>query len=88
MPLYTWVVTWRGDSYVHQDRRSNFRGWTEWAKVPPGALAHFSPALQAELYRQPLYAPWESLPNRRNVWRKQLELDGSPFVVTVVQTVG
>jgi hypothetical protein len=38
MPLYTYVATYRGASYIVQHRRSNFQGFGDWIQALPAAL--------------------------------------------------
>ena len=53
MPLYTYVVTYKGDTYVAQDKKSNFKGFvSSWTSdLPLGALKGLTPSLAKELQR-------------------------------------
>ena len=85
MPLYTYVTTYKGASYVAQDRRSNFKGFPGWIQeMPANALPGLTPALRKEL--NPYQGDFESVPNRQNVWRKSLIVGGSELVVLAIQT--
>ncbi len=87
MPLYTYVLTFRGASHVAQGRHSNFRGFTtSWVdEVPANALPGFG-QLRSELSRKAAIGGFDEVPNRLHVWRKTVDLDGDPFVVIAVQT--
>jgi len=45
MPLYTYIVTYRGRSHVAQARRSNFKGFIDWTQAVPD----LGPGLKQEL---------------------------------------
>ena len=80
MPLYTYLSTYRGASYIAQARRSNFHGFVDWIRdMPSGALP--------ELTRTNLRG-MDAVANRKNVWRKSVVVEGSELVVIAVQTVG
>lgn len=88
MPLYTYIVTFKGATYLAQDSKSNFRGFvSSWSsEIPKGALPGLTPALQAELSRKAYLGEFQPLPNRKHVWYKSIDLDGSPLTVYAVQT--
>jgi hypothetical protein len=87
MPLYTYVLTFKGSSYVTQDRRSNFKGFvSSWVDIPATALPELSPDLRKELSQKAYRGSFDEVPNRKNVWRKTLEIAGSEFVVYAIQT--
>ena len=79
MPLYTYVSTYKGQSHISQSRRSNPKGFPDWAEVLPQEI-------RAKL--NPYDGAFESVPNRLNVWRKTLTIDGSELVVFAIQTDG
>ena len=81
MPFYTYIVSYKGQTYVSQARHSNFRGWIEWADIPT-----LNPALQRELGEKAYRGEFSEVPNRKHVWRKSLEVGGSELVVFAVQT--
>ena len=78
MPLYTYVATYKGMSYIAQRRRSNFQGFGDWIEELP-------PALRKKATKD-MFAGFEPVPNRQNVWRKTLMIDGGELVVIAVQT--
>jgi hypothetical protein len=89
MPLYTYVVTYRGGGYVAQASHSNFKGFvSEWADdVPMDALPGLTPALKRELSVAAYSGDFMPVPNRHHVWKKVLTLGGHDLVVYAVQTV-
>ena len=87
MPLYTYIVAFKGQTYAAQGSHSNFRGFVEnWASLPQGALPALTPALQKELARKAYHDEFYAVENRKHVWRKTIDLGGSDFVVYAVQT--
>jgi hypothetical protein len=87
MPLYTYVLTYKGSSYVTQDRRSNFKGFaSSWIDLPATALPELSLNLRKELSQKAYSGTFDSVPNRKHVWRKSMEVGGSEFVVYAIQT--
>jgi len=86
MPLYTYVTTYRGASYVAQARRSNPHGFGDWIRERPRSSL---PDLDlSALSAGDLYGPMDTVPNKQRVWTKTLMVDGSELVVIAVQTVG
>jgi hypothetical protein len=88
MPLYTYIVNYKGDTYVGQDKKSNFKGfvssWT--SEIPSSALKSLTPKLSQELKKLAYSEDFIPVPGRTNVWRKTILLDDSEFVVIAVQT--
>jgi hypothetical protein len=83
MPLFTYVASWKGTTYVSQARRSNFHGFGDWAnELPKGAA---SPAHRKEIMKH-MYGGFEAIPNRTHAWQKKFVVDGAEFVVVAVQT--
>jgi hypothetical protein len=89
MPLYTYVVTYSGASYVAQGSHSNFKGFvSEWAQeFPKDALPGLTPALRRELSHNAYGGDFIPVPNRDHVWKKVLMLGGHELVVYAIQTV-
>jgi hypothetical protein len=85
MPLFTYIVSFKGDTYVTQARRSNFRGFGDWANIPPKELPQLTPKLRKELDKS-MYGGFEEVPNQKRVWRNTILLNGSDLVVYAVQT--
>ena len=86
MPLYTYVTTYRGGSYVAQGRRSNPSGFADWIRDKPASAL---PELKtSSLTAGILYGEFEAMPNRKNVWRKSVTVEGSELLVIAVQTAG
>ena len=88
MPLYTYIITYKGASYVAQGRFSNFKGFvSSWTcEVPPNALPGLTASLRSELYQKAYYGDFAEVPNRKKVWRKYLDIGGNEFIVFAVQT--
>lgn len=88
MPLYTSIVSYQGDTYISQDRRSNFKGFvTAWTTgLPEGALKALTPTLAKELSQAACRGDFLPVAGRRNVWRKSFLLGGREFTVVAVQT--
>ena len=63
MPLFTYLVSYKGDTYVTQARRSNFRGFGDWASIPPKELPQLTPKLRKEL-GQGRYGGFDEVPNQ------------------------
>ena len=87
MPLYTYVVAFKGAVYTTQDSYSNFKGFTSiWSKgLPENALPGLTQALRNELLRKSR-GNFEEVPNRKHVWKTTIDLSGHPFVVHAIQT--
>jgi hypothetical protein len=88
MPLYTYIVTYRGASYVAQAKHSNFRGFvSSWTTdLPKDALPQPTPDLRDALFKKARHGEFAAVPNRTHVWKKTLELGGDDFVIHAVQT--
>ena len=88
MPLYTYIVSFKGSTYAAQGSYSNFKGFvTSWAGgLPDNALAGLTPALKKDLSQKAYRGDFAEVPNRKHVWRKSIELNGDEFVVYAVQT--
>ena len=62
MPLYTYVAIYEGTSYIAQQRRGNYQGFGDWIQALPAALKKKA--------AQNMYAGFEPITNRKNVWQK------------------
>jgi hypothetical protein len=69
MPLYTHVAIYQGTSYIAQQRRGNYQGFGGWIQALPAALKNKA--------AQDMYAGFEPIPNRKNVWQGTQMIDGS-----------
>ena len=78
MPLYTYVAIYKGTSYIAQRRRSNYQGFGDWIEALPAVLK--------EKAAQNMYAGFEPIPNRENVWRRSQTIHDSELVVIAIQT--
>ncbi|HJW40881.1 MAG TPA: hypothetical protein VJ476_06600 [Rhizomicrobium sp.] len=88
MPLFTYVVTYDGDSHVVQARRSNHKGFVDWTKFPASAFSSLNRELMQALVGQAYRAPFEPVPNREKVWKQTILVESKPFVVYAIQTDG
>jgi hypothetical protein len=87
MPLYTYVVTYKGATHVAQGSHSNFKGFTAtWSNLPAGALPTLTPASQRDLAKKAYQGEFPPIANIKHAWRKVIELGGSELVVVAVQT--
>lgn len=88
MPLYTYVVSYKGATHVAQGSHSNFKGFiSTWcSNLPAGALPAVTPVLHRELAEKAYRGEFPPVANIKNAWRKSIELGGSEFVVVAVQT--
>ncbi|QOZ29846.1 hypothetical protein [Bradyrhizobium sp. CCBAU 51753] len=78
MPLYTYVAVYKDSSYIAQKRRSNYQGFSDWIEaLPAGLQKKAAPSM---------YAGFEPVPNRKNVWRRTQTIDDSELVVIAIQT--
>jgi hypothetical protein len=88
VPLYTYVVIYKGDHFVAQAKHSNFLGfvssWT--SELPAGAMPSLTGDLRKELAHKAYRGEFGAVPNRRLVWRKIIDLGGSNFTIYAVQT--
>lgn len=87
MPLYTYIVSFNNSTYVGQGRHSNFQGFiTAWcSELPENALAGFSASLKKQLASKAYHGEFVAVPNRMNVWKKVVDLDGKEFVIHAVE---
>lgn len=78
MPLYTYVIAHKGNTFIAQTRRSNPKGFPDWMEALP-------PSLRRQV-ADPYHGAFKAVPNRQNVWQHRFTADGSELSVTVVQT--
>jgi hypothetical protein len=88
MPLYTYVVTYKGASRVTQGSHSNFKGFiSTWcSNITPGALPGLTPVLHKELASKAYRGDFAAVTNVKNAWQKSIEIGGSEFNIIAVQT--
>ena len=88
MPLYTYIVTYNDSNYVGQGNHSNFRGFINaWcSEMPDNALKGFNSSLKMELQKLAHHGAFDSVPNRKNVWHKSIELNGKNFSIHAIET--
>ena len=88
MPLYTYIASYRGSTAAEQGSFSNYKGFAAQTlgAIPQKALPGITPKLRKEFLEKAYRCDWVAVPNRTNLWRASFELDGSDFVVYVVQT--
>ena len=87
MPVYTYIVSYKGATHVAQGSHSNYRGFiSTWcSNIPSGALPALTPALKQELASK-AYGEFSTIPNIKHAWRKSIDVGGSECIVVVVQT--
>ena len=77
MPLYTYVMTHRARTVVHQERRGNYRGWID------QAIGSAFPDLKLQSTTQ-FSQPLEPITNSTHVWRgRAIVPDGEIDIVVV-----
>jgi len=88
MPLYTYIVTYNNSNYVGQGNHSNFRGFiSTWCnEMPNDALKGFNSSLKKQLAEKAYHGEFLPVPNRNNVWKKVIDLNGKEFVIHAVDT--
>ena len=88
MPLYTYIVAYKGASRITQGSHSNFKGFiSSWcSNIPADLLPALTPALHKELTSKAYSGEFLAVTNIKNVWRKSIEVGGSEFTVIAVQT--
>lgn len=88
MPLYTYIVCYRGSTAAEQGSYSNYKGFAAQVlgAIPQKALPDITPKLRQEFLGKVYRCDWLAVLNRKNLWRASFELDGSDLVVYVVQT--
>jgi hypothetical protein len=88
MPLYTYIVSYKGATYVAQGSHSNHQGFiSSWcSNIPAGALPALTPALQKELATKAYRSEFLPVSNVRHAWRKAIDIGGSECTVVAVQT--
>ncbi len=88
MPLYTYIVSFKGSNYVAQAKHSNFKGfvssWT--SELPPNAIKGLTTELKKELSQKAYRGDFDEVPNRKHVWKKTIDLGGEEFALIAVQT--
>lgn len=88
MPLYTYVLSYKGFTYTVQDQRSNFRGFTSsWTRdLPHDAFPWLDQKDLRELIEKSVRGDFVEVLHRKHVWRKHIELAGGDFVVYAIET--
>ena len=88
MPLYAYVVSYKGATYVAQGSHSNYRGFAStWcANIPMGALPALTAPLHKELAAKAYRGEFSAVPNIKHTWRKSIEIGGNQCTVVGVQT--
>lgn len=88
MPLYTYIVSYKGSTHVTQGSHSNFKGFiSTWcSNIPAGALPSLTPNLHRELASKAYGGEFLPVSNIKNAWRKTIDVGGSDCIVVAVQT--
>jgi hypothetical protein len=82
MPLYTFVMNYKDETAVVQDRNLNFRGWL------PDVGARAFPNLSKHQMQSLWHAHFEPIQHLSHAWRGHVEMDGAPLTIQVVETTG
>ena len=88
MPLFTYVASYRGTTFVDQTRSSNFKGAIcgVLGGMPNGALPTVGASYRNDVLDKAMRCEWVSMPNRTNLWRATFDLSGSEFSIFAIQT--
>lgn len=88
MPLFTYVVSYKGASYVAQGSHSNFKGFAmTWAgNIPPSAVSTLTPALRKELVHKAYEGAFAAVSGVTHVWQKTVPLGDSAVTIFAIQT--
>jgi hypothetical protein len=88
VPLYTYIASYRCDTYIGQDRRSNFKGFAPsmLEEMSDNAMPGMTMAMRTELSNKLYRSEWLPVANRINVWRTAFDLGGAVFELHAVQT--
>jgi hypothetical protein len=87
MPLFTYIVSYKGSTHVAQGSHSNFNGFAmTWATgIPATALPALTPVLRKEL-KAKAYGGFVAAEGVKHVWKKTLQIGNADLVVHAVQT--
>jgi hypothetical protein len=90
MPLYTYVVSYNGRTFVDQDRKSNFKGFT--SRLIAGGSFYDQLGLTKDV-RQEMTgaiarASWAEAPNREKVWQTEIVVGGKTLSMFAIDTRG
>jgi hypothetical protein len=80
MPLFTYIVSYKGASHVVQGSHSNFTG------VPETSLPALTPVLRKELKAKAYGGTFVAAEGVKHVWKKTLKIGNADLVVHAVQT--
>ena len=87
MPLYTYILSYKGQSHVTQGSHSNFRGFINtWMNIPSGAIPVLTPDLRNRLAQSAYRGEFVAVPNIQNVWRKSIDVGDGECTLIAVQT--
>lgn len=82
MPLYTYVIAFKGNTYISQSSHSNFRGFISWVE----AIPNITPATKKGLSQKAHQGEFTPVAHKKHVWRKSIELADDALVVLAIQT--
>ena len=87
MPLFTYVASFKGVTYVVQGSYSNFKGFVSawYGALPENALPALTLLQRKDLTAKAYRGDFTEVPNRKHVWRKSIDLNGDEFVVYAIQ---
>ncbi|WP_112661884.1 hypothetical protein [Microvirga flavescens] len=81
MPLYTFVMSYKGRTAVYQHRKSNFKGW-----LSQVIAAGFPDLAKDKAFTTIRLGEPEAIPNVAHVWRFSVKLAEGELMVHVVET--
>lgn len=87
MPLYTYMVAYKGETYVSQLSRSNFKGFVSELidAIPPSTFSGIDTRAKKEMTK--ICYGLILRPNQTNVWEASGDVLGEKFRVFAVETV-
>jgi len=88
VPLYTYIVTFKGSVHIAQGSHRNFTGFiSTWASgISEGTFSTMTPVQRKELTNRAYEGKFEIVSGVSHVWRKSINIGGSDCVVVAVQT--
>ncbi|HLY56830.1 MAG TPA: hypothetical protein VKS60_14805 [Stellaceae bacterium] len=90
MPLYTYIVSYRGATEAVQGRAraGNYKGSAALVigEISDNALPGLTKQLRTEMIEKTYRAEWLAIPNRGGVWRTSFDVGGSELALYAIQT--
>jgi hypothetical protein len=86
VPLYTFITTYEGQTYVSQATRSNYEGHADWVNALPKTVMSKWSKEDHQRFKWDVFGGFHAIPNRANTWIKTMRFGGSDMIVVAVQT--